>query len=427
MGSRSRTDTADIAGPLEGAAPQAPRERGCSRRSFVAWLGGAALAAGTGVALASSGRLGGAPALAWAADGFADNPDSADTSAWDTSSGTSDDRAPATTRVAFDDATPLSSSAVAPGDAIVDSAGNSFTMPVAAERIICLNNNVYDMICAFGKATSVIGVNDTTTPDPSTPDVPSFGDLSKPNVEAIIEERPDLVIAYSSRLDEGVASQIEGAGIPIARLDLYKPAPCRAELEFLGNVLGTSQIADVFVAQMEALQAYVAHQVEGVEPLRTYWEIYADYKSVGKDSGGDQIMAMAGVTNLAGAETAGHPKVSDEWVISANPQLIVRESSALKGATGPGVTDTGTVEALYNSLVSRPGWDSIDAVRTGRIIVLDTAITTNPLGFTLAPLYIACEAYPERFAGDDPDELLAEMLDAYWPGQGRAGLYAYVR
>ncbi|MBS5451631.1 MAG: ABC transporter substrate-binding protein [Coriobacteriia bacterium] len=314
-----------------------------------------------------------------------------------------------------------------PGDTILDAAGTAFTMPVAAERIICLNNNVYDMICAFGKASSVVGVNDTTTLDPSTPDVPSFGDLSKPNVEAIIEERPDLVIAYSKRLDEGIASQIEGAGIPIARLDLYKPDTCRAELEFLGNVLQTQEFAGAFIAQMEAVQNYVARRTQGLEPLRTYWEIYADYKSVGAGSGGDQIMAMAGVANLAGSEKAGHPKVSDEWVIAANPQLIVRESSALKGATGPGVSDAANVEALYDSLASRPGWGSIDAVRDGRIIILDTAITTNPLGFMLAPLYIAREAYPERFSDVDPDALLAEVFDTYWPGESRAGIYAYTR
>ena len=394
--------------------------RPCSRRSFAGLLGSAALAAaGT---LAAGAALPGSRALAAEASSQAasSNLDS-----------TSDSDAPGAHASSQADAASASSGApvniAAPGDTILDAAGNAFVMPVPAERIICLNNNVYDMICAFGKAPNVVGVNDTTTLDPSTPDVRSFGDLSKPNVEAIIEERPDLVIAYSTRLDEGVASQIEGAGIHIARLDLFKPATCRTELEFLGNVLQTQELTGEFITQMEAVQDYVARQTQGLEPLRAYWEIYADYKSVGAGSGGDQIMAMAGVANLAGNEKAGHPKVSDEWVIAANPQIIIRESSALKGATGPGVFDPANVEALYDSLVSRPGWDSIDAVREGRIIILDTAITTNPLGFMLAPLYIACEAYPERFEGEDPDDTLAEMLDAYWPDEGRAGIYAYTR
>ena len=404
--------------------------RPCSRRSFAGLLGGAALAAAGAVAAGTI--LPGPRALAASATSSPAQAASPQQAAGSSSpDGAVASGAPGTHASSQADAASDSPGApvniAAPGDTILDAAGNAFVMPVPAERIICLNNNVYDMICAFGKATSVVGVNDTTTPDPSTPDVRSFGDLSKPNVEAIIEERPDLVIAYSTRLDEGVASQIEGAGIPIARLDLFKPATCRAELEFLGNVLQTQELTGEFITQMEAVQDYVARQTQGLEPLRAYWEIYADYKSVGAGSGGDQIMAMAGVANLAGGEKAGHPKVSDEWVIAANPQIIIRESSALKGATGPGVFDPANVEALYDSLMSRPGWDSIDAVREGRIIILDTAITTNPLGFMLAPLYIACEAYPKRFEGEDPDDTLAEMLDAYWPDEGRAGIYAYTR
>ena len=428
VGAASRTSASRIVSKVastprltDSAPAPASAALPCSRRSFARLLGGAALVAlGT---LAAGTAIPSSRALA-AAAGSAHADSAPNSSATDAAVSSQADGTPNPFGQNAPTGTP---NVAAPGDTILDAVGNEFIMPVQAERIICLNNNVYDMICAFGKATSVVGVNDTTTLDPSTPDVRSFGDLSKPNVEAIIEERPDLVIAYSTRLDEGVASQIEGAGIPIARLDLFKPATCRAELEFLGNVLQTQELTGEFIAQMEAVQDYVARQTQGLEPLRAYWEIYADYKSVGAGSGGDQIMEMAGVTNLAGDEKAGHPKVSDEWVIAANPQIIIRESSALKGATGPGVTDPANVEALYDSLTSRPGWDSIDAVRDGRIIILDTAITTNPLGFMLAPLYIACEAYPERFEGEDPDETLAEMLDAYWPDEGRAGIYAYTR
>ena len=311
-------------------------------------------------------------------------------------------------------------------ETITDIAGGEFAMPVAAERVICLNNNAYDVICALGCADKVIGVNDTTTPDPSTPDMPSFGDLSKPNVEQIIEAAPDLVLAYSSRLDEGVASQLEDAGVRIARVDLYKPATCADELAFLGNVFGEQQRAAEFEAVVEGVQALVAQRTEGTEPLRTYWEIYADYKSAGAGSGADQIMALAGVQNLAGGEKGGHVKVSDEWVISANPQLIVRESSSLKGVTGRGVSSPNAAASLCDALAARPGWDAIDAVRDGRMLVLDTDVTTNPLGFALSPLYVAAEAYPEQLA-DMPaaDDVLAAMFARFWPGEDRLGLYAY--
>lgn len=75
-------------------------------------------------------------------------------------------------------------------------------------------------------------------------------------------------------------------------------------------------------------------------------------------------------------------------------------------------------------IVSRPGWNNIDAVKNGKMLILYSRIGTNPLGTAMAPLYIAKTAYPDKFEDIDPDEYLGNMLKKYW-GDELTGIWSY--
>ena len=79
------------------------------------------------------------------------------------------------------------------------------------------------------------------------------------------------------------------------------------------------------------------------------------------------VLALAGLESIAdGADPAAgnYPQLSAEYILDADPDLIF-----LAYASG----DTPTPE----SVARRPGWDRLDAVRDGRIIVLDDDIASR--------------------------------------------------
>ena len=307
---------------------------------------------------------------------------------------------------------------------IKDSQGNEFEVPMEISKAIVLNSSVYEMICVLGKDDIVIGVGDTVNTPASALEKEKYGGWKEPNVELILEAQPDVVFGYASWLDSGIAKQLTDAGIPVVMLDLYIPSTIQQEVTFLGKLLGVEERAESFNSDVQKVLDLVAERTADAEPISVYWEGYTDYKSVGKGSGGDELMQLAQVKSLTGEEETSYPEISDEWLLESNPSMIVKMVSSTKGIMGETIEDPAAVQEVYNSLVTRPGWDSVDAVKNGKVLILYSRIGTSPLGLAIAPLNIAKVAYPDQFADIDPNEYLADLLETYW-GESLTGIWTY--
>lgn len=309
-------------------------------------------------------------------------------------------------------------------ETITDSYGNEFEVPMNLERIIVINSSVYEMICVLGKDDIVIGVGDTTTYPASAETKEKYGDWKEPNVEKIMEAKPDAVVGYSSYLDSGIAKQLTDAGIPVIMLDFYVPSEIPAEVEMLGKMLGAEEQASEFLSDIAEIQTLVTERTKDVERINVYYEGYGDYKSVGKGSGGTELMELANVKSLTADEDTAYPEISDEWILEANPQMMIKLVSNTKDILGENIENDTAVKEIYSTIVNRPGWSAIDAVINGKILILSSRIGTNPLGTAMAPLYIAKTAYPDKFEDIDPDEYLNDLLEKYW-GTGLTGIWSY--
>lgn len=303
--------------------------------------------------------------------------------------------------------------AEADGNIITDSYGNKFELPVSFSKVIVLNTAVYEMIDILGKASTVVGVGDTVTGGNSAA-LKKYGDWREPNVEAILEAQPDVVFGYSSWLDDGVSRQLEQGGVRVAMIDLSQPSTMMNEIKFLGKLLGAEKKAAEFIDDVQGVLDDVAKRTKGLTPVTAYWEGYSDYSSVGPGSGGHELLGLAGVTNIMGKEGTEYPKASDEFILEANPQVIVKMVSSKEKALGPEAADTERVKALYGKLVARPGWQGIAAVQKKRVIMLPQEIGTNPLGMALVPLIVGKVAYPKAFADVSPEKVLDRLLRQYW-------------
>lgn len=311
-------------------------------------------------------------------------------------------------------AAPTETTAPAEPEVIYDTNGNAFTLPLQINKAIVINSSIYEMICVLGKDDVVIGVSDTTNSPASALEKQKFGDWREPNVEMILEAEPDIVFGYASWLDSGIAKQLNDAGIPVAMLNLSKPEEIFGEVTFLGKLLGAEDRAESFIKDIQDMLDLVAERTADVEPVSVYWEGYSAYKSVGKGSGGDSLMKLANVKSVTGEEATAYPEISDEWLLEANPQMIVKTVSGSKGIMGETVTDPTAAKELYDEFLARPGWTGVDAVKNGNILMLHSRICTTPLGVGICPLYVAKMAYPEKFEDVDPDAYLKDMLNRYW-------------
>ncbi len=315
-----------------------------------------------------------------------------------------------------------------PKEVISDSRGtqivvdkNDNTGETAIKRCIVFNSSVYEMIKVLGQEKSVIGIAESMTE--LAPGVPTFGTWKEPNAEAVIEAKPDVVFAYADYGQEAVA-KIKNAGIAVISLNFYVPNEIPEEVVTLGKVLGAESVAEAFNQDVAAIQNLVAQRTKNVTPVKAYWEGYTDYKSVGNGSGGAQLMTLAHVNSLTAGESIEYPVISDEWILERQPEVVVKMASGSKNILGPTVGDYNAAKALYSSICSRPGWNTIPAVTNKKVLILNSTVGTTAFGSAVAPLYIAKVAYPRQFADVDADKITREFYQKYW-GEALPGTWRY--
>lgn len=235
--------------------------------------------------------------------------------------------------------------------------------PDAPQRIVSLSPTATEMLFAIGAGDQVLAVDSLSNfpADAPVTDLSAF----EPNLEAIAAENPDLVVLSFDPGD--IVSGLEDAGIPTM---LQAPAATLddvyAQLADLG--VATGQIdgaADVVSELRTSIEEIVAATPVGDEPIRVYHEVDGTFFSASSNSFIGQLYGLLGVTNIADeADTdgIGYPQLSPEYILQADPQLIVIPE--LAGYTAAEVS-------------ARPGWEVISAVQNDAVLVVNDDLASR--------------------------------------------------
>ncbi|BBB89391.1 TroA family protein [Methylomusa anaerophila] len=89
--------------------------------------------------------------------------------------------------------------------------------------------------------------------------------------------------------------------------------------------------------------------------------------------------------------------------------MVVKTISSNSKAMGEGFTDKTAVQAVYDGIISRTGWNELAAVKNNKVLLLAQNIGTTPEGSIIGMLYMAKTMYPDKFADIDPYEVYKQM------------------
>ena len=244
--------------------------------------------------------------------------------------------------------------------------------PVAAEppgpaRIVSISTVATEMLFAIGAGGQVVAVDSLSNYPAEAP----VTDLSgfEPNVEAILDFEPDLVVLSYDPGDvvagltaAGVDSLLQGASMNIA--DTY------VQILALGEITAHAGEAAALVDAMQAkMSDLAASVVERDEPLSYYHELDETLYTVTSATFIGEVYAMAGLVNAADPADAdgsswGYPQLSAEYLLDADPDIIF-------------LADTKCCAQTAAAITERPGWETLTAVSTGRIVELDDDVASR--------------------------------------------------
>ncbi len=235
------------------------------------------------------------------------------------------------------------------------------TPPAGAEglRVVSLAPNLTEMVFAVGGEAALVGRSSACLyPPDRVRAVPIAGDFGAPSLEALAALRPSAVV-YVALENKHLADRIESFGIRCERIECRRLRDIPDALARVGALVNRAEQGEALADEMRRrFRELESAQFAGPRPT-VFVEIWSDpVMTAGKHSFVADLVRLAGGDNIGDeVASADYFRVSSEWVLARNPDIILSLSQSHRG-------EPGSAERL---IASRTGWDRLDAVRSGRV------------------------------------------------------------
>jgi iron complex transport system substrate-binding protein len=246
----------------------------------------------------------------------------------------------------------------------IPAANGPVTITKQPTRIVSLSPTLTEDLFAIGAGKQVIAVDDQSDYPKRAPRTKLSG--YTPNAEAVAAYDPDLVLlSYPGPF----VAQLERLGMTVLVLPAIDTvAEAYEQIRQVGRATGHLAQAQRVVRTMQVKFTKAIRSVPKVRRhLRVYHELTPDYYSVTSKTFIGRVYKLFGFTNIADAADTtgyGYPQLSGEYILSANPQVLVLADSVCCGQK------PATVAA-------RPGWTQIAAVKNKRVIAVDDSVASR--------------------------------------------------
>ena len=298
------------------------------------------------------------------------------------------------------------------------------TVEKPVKRIIPLADNQADGIKVLGAVDKVVGVGTEIKNKPILYPImsklPDVGNVwgAGPDIEAIISLNPDILLTYESHPSpEELDDKLEGTDIKVVRYTFNVPKELPRVFKTLGYVLDKREEAEEFIDFFENHMNLIKERLEGLsedEKPKVYIEWCRPYLAFNKLSGAGQLCDIAGGINIAADLTGvGSPHslvVDPEWVVEQNPDIIIKVVGSEN--SGYDVDDVEGIKTVRDEIMTRPGWESINAVKNGKVYLITIELLDGPQA-VVAAQYFAKWLHPELFEDLDPAAFHQEYLNRY--------------
>ena len=248
----------------------------------------------------------------------------------------------------------------------IDAPNGQVTIEERPTRIVSISPTSTEVLFAIGAGDQVVAVDSLSNYPSEAP----LTDLSafSPSVEAIAAYDPDLVV-LSFDPDGGLLPALGAIGVPaILHAGPATVDGAYTQWEQLGVATGNAAEALGVVAETSALidEAY-ATVPAAAEGQSYYWELDPTLYSLTSATFVGDLLLETKMTNIADdADTDGYgyPQLTSEYVIGANPDLIV-------------LADTLCCGQSATTVAERPGWNTMTAVASEQIVELNDDIASR--------------------------------------------------
>ena len=222
------------------------------------------------------------------------------------------------------------------------------TLSQTPQRIVSLLPSLTETVCALGQCQKLVGVDRYSNWPERIAHLPRMGGGLDPNIESVVATKPDLVLMATSARG---AARFEALGLTVLALEPNSHADVQRVIRLMAKALGVPEAEservwrNIDAAVHAAAQSIPAH----AKGQRVYFEVGPAPYGASESSFMGQTLDRLGARNILPASLGPFPKINPEFVVRAQPDLIMVGDSS------------------YADMRTRPGWQSMRAMRTQRV------------------------------------------------------------
>jgi len=243
-------------------------------------------------------------------------------------------------------------------------------------RVVSLLPALTESICALGQCHRLVGVDRYSNWPAAVQSLPRMGGGLDVNLEAVVAQRPDLVLMATSSPGR---QRLQSLGIPVLALEPRTHDEVRRNLSTLAQVFALP--AHAAQALWRDLDAALSAAAQTLPPQlrgqRVYVEVGSGPFGASESSFIGQTLSRLGLANILPGSLGPFPQIQSEFVVRAQPDVIV-------------ISRDGR-----DSMIQRPGWALLRAVQQGRVCALspadaDVLMRPGPRLAEAAQLLVGC-------------------------------------
>lgn len=242
---------------------------------------------------------------------------------------------------------------------IVDATGQSITI-TDTSRIITIGGAITEIVFDLGMGDHIIAVDESSIYPEAATRLPQIGYLRFLSAEPIVARGPSLVITTEDAGPPETLAQLQGAGVTVV------VAPAEDTLTGTEEKIRTVAAALDRVDEGERIIQDMQQRIETAQTLTTSLEgtprvliMFAGSSVVlgvlGQDSGGNEMLRLAGAENAITINDNYIPLTS-EAIVAAAPDVILTTTLSIERVGG------------FEAFLDLPGVSLTPAAQNGRIV-----------------------------------------------------------
>ena len=235
---------------------------------------------------------------------------------------------------------------------VTDDRQVAVTFTQAPKRIVTLLPSLAETVCVLGACDRLVGTDKHANWPASVKTLPKLGGLDDTQLEALVRLKPDVVLlAKSAR----IIARLEALGIHVLALEPQTHADVHRVLQTVAALLQLPNAQDQANVVWQNIQRQVSQAQSNIPAQAINATVYLEASTGGYAAGEasfiGEIMRQLGLKNIVTSSMGAFPQLNPEFVVRANPQLIV------------------LAQSMVTNLSQRPGWSGIMAIKNKRVCV----------------------------------------------------------